>query len=111
MIIECSRETSVRDIFDDLIFSSKFVSRAYDILQRPGINPEETEKLSREFTDKLKRIPGLMNAITAGQPAAVREIFSERFFLMDTESMTSLMSFLRELSWVKNYVLDKGSMP
>lgn len=111
MIIESSKDSVVRGRLDDLIFYSKFLSRAYDILKRPNINPNETEKLSREFSEKLDRVPPLIRTITAGNPAEVRDSFAERFLSMSQDSVDMLMSLLRELSWVKHYLLDDGRLP
>lgn len=111
VMIECAKDPSRRDKFDDLVFSSKFLTKAYDILRRQHMDPEETEKLSQEFAAKLKLIPGLIESVISDCPPDFRKNFSDRFFPVTQDAMEQLIGLLRELSRVKNYLLDEGRLP
>ena len=107
LLYELAERLSLRSVFDDITFYAKFVSHATLILKRFGPTSEETVKLSQEFKEKLEKVSALMKSLLDEAPDDMRESFMTRFFALSHESMNSLMSFLQELSWIKNYSLDQ----
>ena len=111
IFVECGSAPSLRKELEELIFYAKFLSRAQEILKRPTMNPDETEKLSQEFSEKLARIPSLINMCLAPCSAEERESFASQFLAINQASMESLIALLRELSCIKNFMLDGGRLP
>jgi hypothetical protein len=107
LLVELAEKHSLRPVFDDMIFYAKFVTRASGILARTGPMNEETEKLSREYAESLERVSLLIKRLLKEAPQDVAGPFANRFLSLSQESVRSLMVLLQELSWVKNYILDR----
>ena len=111
ILIDIAEERSLRPQFEELLFLAKFVTNAQSILQRSGIENEQTAKLSAEFSSTLQKFPSMISALTSGAVPEVSRAFPKTFFDQTQESMQRLMVFLSELSWIKNYFLDQGDSP
>ncbi|HEV8538340.1 MAG TPA: hypothetical protein VGR15_05375 [Bacteroidota bacterium] len=107
VLIELAEMQSMRQVFDDLTFYAKFVSHAATIIKRQGAGSEDTAKLSLEFSGKLENTSALVATLVREAPTEIRQQFTERFLSLTPASMESFLSFLYELSWIKNYYLDK----
>ncbi len=107
LLLELSHERAMPEVFRDIIFFSKFISNALNILKRTSINSTETEKLSVEFKDKLEKTSTLIKTLIKEAPEDVKKMFLAEFFSLSQESMNALLELLYELSWIKNYRMEK----
>ena len=106
-LYELSQDRSMKQLFGDILFSSKFITHASTILQRSGVSSDETQKLSVEFKTQVEKISTLLRTIVKEAHEDVKQRFRDRYFSLSHESMSALLVLLRELSWIKNYELDK----
>ena len=111
ILIDIAGERSLRPQFEELLFLAKFATNAYSILQRSGIESEQTDKLSAEFSSALKKFPSMISVLTSDAGPEITHAFQKTFFNRSEETMKRLMVFLAELSWIKNYLLDNGHSP
>jgi hypothetical protein len=106
LLVDLSEIHALKHSFDELIFQAKFVSRVHNMLERIGLTTHETAKLELEFKQGVKKVTTLIQAILEQAPESEMSSFSNRFLLPSQENFHSLLNFLQELSWVKNYILD-----
>ncbi len=107
LLLELAQQQSLQTLFNDVTFYAKFVSHASTILKRMGAASDETKKVSYEFTERLQKTVTLLKTLLNTAPDDIKEQFTLRFFLPSHDSMNALLSFLNELSWIKNYSLDQ----
>lgn len=92
---------------EEIIFLSKFVTKADEILRREGSSSEQTAKLSNELEENVKKISVLLGSLVGDSADDVRAIFVNQFLLLTHDGMNSLLSLMKELSWFKSYAIDK----
>ena len=107
LLTDLSESRNMKQLFDDILFFAKFVSNANNVLKRAGVHSEETQKLSAEFKESLEKSSTLLRTLVKEAPEEVKKDFTARFFSLSQESVSNLLSLLYELSWIKNYSLDK----
>ena len=106
LLWESAQDRNMKQVFDDICFYAKFVSNAYNILQRGG-QSDETEKLSVEFKDALEKVSTLIRTLIKEAPGEPKQQFIKHFFSLSHESMSNLIALFQELSRIKNYFLDQ----
>ena len=106
IIIELAEAHKMNQAFQDITFLAKFVSNAYHILKRTGMDSEETQKLSVQFKENLEKTSTLLRTLIQKAPEEEKRTLAHRFLSPSQDGMTTLLSLLYELSWVKNYLLD-----
>ena len=106
-LVEASERPRMDRPFADLLFFAKFLSHASTILQRYGTQDQSTAQLSQEFTEKLGKASELIVSLIADASDDMKRQFKERFLSLSRDSMTAMLSLLQQLSWIKNYLLDK----
>ncbi|MBI4811124.1 MAG: hypothetical protein HY800_06760 [Ignavibacteriales bacterium] len=109
-LLELSKENKLEQVFDELTFYAKFVSNAHNILNRTGMDGTDTVKLSDEYKLNLQRAYSLLSTLTEFAPDDVKNSFAKRIQIVSPDSVENLLSLMYELSWVKNYNLDKEKM-
>ncbi len=100
-----SRQQELRD----LSFLSKFLTKTFAVMTRIGRNGEGYEKLSREFTENLEKATSLLRGIMNQAPDDVRRSFTSEYFSMSPDALNRLMDLLNDLSWYKNWQIDRRS--
>ena len=106
-LVELAETKSMKPVFAELIFLSKFSSNAVNIFKRAGSGSDETVKLSAELKESLAKISGLLERMTADAPGEVNAKFKKTFLSGNPVSFENMMKLLTELSWVKNYENDR----
>ncbi|MBI1806918.1 MAG: hypothetical protein HYR76_07700 [Ignavibacteria bacterium] len=109
VLIELAQSTGGGQILDQITFHAKFISHAVTIMKRVGTDTDETAKLSAEFTRNLETTSELLHTLIDNAPEEIQNRFSTTFLSVSHESMNSLLDFLHDLSWLKNYSLDRGT--
>lgn len=76
-------------------------------MAREGGNTDSTAKLQKEFAVNIEKLHTLLRTIVkeAGEPH--REQFVNKFLNMTPDCMQNLLAMAKELTWIKNYNLDK----
>src|SRR5258708_22052120 len=100
LLVEAAERPGNRPVFDNVLFYAKFISHASAILKRYGISDEATEKLSKEYKEKLEEASALIKLLLAETPDDERQRFTDRFLTVSHASLNGLLSFLQELSWI-----------
>jgi len=103
---ELAHDCGKQQVFDDILFLAKFVSRAAKILGRPGLQTDDTAKLSAEFADQMEKASTLMRTLVKESPDETKEHFLSVYLSLRNESFQNLLDLFRELSWVKNFQVD-----
>jgi len=105
--VEAAGKHGMTEALGDLTFKAKFISNAYNILNRVGGDTSETAKLAAEFKENLEQSLSLINLLLNHAPTDVRQKFNDRFAVEDPAYLNKLMILLNELSRLKNYSIDK----
>jgi len=98
-------------VFEDLAFLAKFLSKTFDILQRIGPDGDGFMKITAEFQSNVEKANTLVKTLVKESPDPVKQPIVETFLRLDHESMTAFMNLMRELAWVKNWTVDGNPLP
>lgn len=107
LLIELSESRGMQKLFNEIIFFAKFITNAQHILKRIGSESDEVLKLRIELTENLKKTSTLLRTLVEECSDDMKESFMRRFLMFNQENLDNLFSLLSELSWIKNYSLDK----
>ncbi len=107
-LLEISQHSNMKEVFEDILFFSKFISRAMTVLQREGISSESTVNLQNEFKSNLEKTHTLLRILIKETDELRKQNFVSRFLSMTPDCMDNLLAFTRELTWMKNYTLDQA---
>lgn len=110
-LLDLARKSGKMQVFEDLIFHAKFLSKSFDLMKRIGPDGEGYDKLSAEFTSGLEKADALTKTLVKESDESVKNDFTELFFHLNTEGLDSFMGLLRDLAWVKNWILDGKPLP
>ena len=103
MLLGCSRGRE--GAFDEITFYAKFISRAVALLKRPG--GEDVTRLEAEFGEKLGKTSSLIRTLLERAPDDAAQKFIDCFLTPSHESMDRYLGLLYEMSWIKNYDIEK----
>ena len=98
-------------VFEDIAFLAKFVSKTFDLLQRIGPDGDGFMKISAEFQSNVEKANTLVKTLVKESPDPVKLPTVETFLRLDQESMAAFMNLMRELAWVKNWMVDGKVLP
>lgn len=108
-LIEIAEQHSLKEQLDDLAFSSKFISKSFDLMQRIGRDGNGYEKLSEEFSTQIKKSQEILMKILEKSDAMTQAHFKSHYLEMNTLTMQNLMQLYHDLGWYKNYLIDTHS--
>ena len=111
LLIELAHQQQLADVFDELIFLAKFLTKSSAVMKRIGNGGEGYDKLAAEFQSGLEKVSALLKQIVALAPEESRGRMLSFFFALTPESLEHLMLLISDLSVVKNWVLDGGRLP
>ncbi len=100
-------ERKMEQVFDDVLFFSKFLTQASSVLKREGIGSDVLENLKNEFSVNLEKTHTLLRTIVKETEEPGRGEFISQFLGMTPECMEHLLALTKELTWIKNYNLDQ----
>ncbi|RPI05356.1 MAG: hypothetical protein EHM64_06860 [Ignavibacteriae bacterium] len=104
-------QTGIIDEFEEVIFISKFLVRAQEVLKRIGHETEGFNKLSAEFQSNIKRMMNLLNSFAGRADEALSQKYASIFLTPDIENVDRLVRLCSDLSWVKNWQIDGKPLP
>jgi hypothetical protein len=102
----CSTQSAMRNIYDDLLSTAKFVSNAHSILKRVGPDNQEIGNLVREYQESLKNSTRLLRLLLSSAHDPTADEIERELFLQTQPGLENLLNFLYDLSWIKNFILD-----
>jgi hypothetical protein len=109
-LVELAQATDQRTRLEQIAFLAKFLSNTHAILKRGNSDTEGYDKLSSEFRVNLEKAVGELKSLIEEAPAAFKKSFSSRFLMLTGESFENLLSLLYDLSWIKNWYIDRKSL-
>jgi hypothetical protein len=109
-LVELAQTTDQRTRLEQIAFLAKFLSNTHAILRRSNSDIEGYQKLSSEFQVNLEKVVGELKSLIEQAPAAVKASFSSKFLMLTGESFENLLSLLYDLSWIKNWYIDRKSL-
>ncbi len=92
---------------DDLAFRSKFLTRTFGIMQRIGREGSGYDRLESEFAAGLEVVRGHLRTLLGDAPDEVRDRLTASYLAMTPGGMSNLMALLGDLTWYKNWLLDR----
>ena len=107
-LVELAGSLSLQRVLDDVTFYAKFLTNAFNVLQRIGKDSPDAAKLSVEFQEGIEKISTMLRTLIKGGPAEVRNLFLQRFLSLSGKSLNELLALCRELCWLKNYALERS---
>jgi restriction endonuclease len=108
-LIEIAEQHSMHDQLNDLAFSSKFIAKSFDLMQRIGKDGNGYEKLSQEFSSQIQKAQDLIKQFLDRTDSMTKAHFTGNYLEMNTLTMQNLMQLFHDLGWYKNYQIDKRS--
>jgi hypothetical protein len=106
-LLQIAEDHSMQGLLDDLAFSSKFIIKSFELMQRIGRDGNGYEKLSAEFTAQVSKSQSVLKQLLESGDAATQAHFSGQYLEMNTLTMQNLMQLYHDLRWYKNYQIDQ----
>ena len=97
----------MQEQLNDLAFSSKFITKSFDLMQRIGKDGNGYEKLSQEFSSQIQKAQDLLKQFLDHTDAMTNAHFTGNYLEMNTLTMQNLMQLFHDLGWYKNYQIDQ----
>ncbi|MFZ4619797.1 MAG: hypothetical protein ACOYNS_04500 [Bacteroidota bacterium] len=108
-LLQIAEEHSKQELLDDLAFSSKFIIKSFELMQRIGKDGNGYEKLSSEFASQISKSQSVLKQLLEFSDEMTRRNFSGNYLEMNTLTMQNLMQLYHDLGWYKNYQIDQRS--
>ncbi|MBI5020095.1 MAG: hypothetical protein HZB59_01525 [Ignavibacteriales bacterium] len=101
-LVDYANQKDNRSKFDELIFLAKFITNSWNILDRAGVESQETEKIKLEFTKSIETTQAIIGNLTEGEDS-----FSRLCEITTSEDFQEFRIFIHELSWLQNYYIER----
>ncbi len=106
-LVQLASSQKKQPVMEEIVFLSKFVTKADEVLRREGGSSEQTVKLSDEFEQNVRKVSILLRSLIGDSANGTGTAFVNRFLSLTHEGMSNLLSLTKELSWLKDYAIDK----
>jgi hypothetical protein len=110
-ILEAARQGHRTAQFEEAIFLAKFISKSFDVMNRIGTDGDGYDKLSAEFESNTQKLSSLLKEMLISAPDEIRQSQTALFLSLTQESLERLMHLMRDLTAVKNWVVDGNRLP
>lgn len=111
LLLDQARSGGKMEVFEDVAFFAKFITKSHDLMKRIGPDGEGYDKVAAEFQSAIEKVTSLIRTLIKEGPGDVKQRFMKHYFRMEPESFAALMRLIRELAWVKNWMLDGHEVP
>ena len=105
-IIELSTYPGNSKIFDEIIFTGKYLNGLKSILLKESGSEESKQKIFIEFGSNLELLIRDLTSILKSQKNKLSELFNKKFLDNNSESLVNLTGMIEDLALVKNYFND-----
>ncbi len=110
-LVELARSTNRPQILEDAVFLSKFITKAADVMKRIGPAGDGYDKMAREFSDSVEKANALIKTLVKDSADEVKNHFKRKFFGLDQVGLTEFLNLIRDLAWIKNWMVDGKAVP
>ncbi|MGA7836658.1 MAG: hypothetical protein WB996_01720 [Ignavibacteriaceae bacterium] len=96
------------DLFEDTIFTAKYVLGLMRVLQQGSSNPDvdSLENVKSDLAENMKKIVGQLRELTSDGPETDKNYFEENFLQMSPDAFQNLNKLLQDLEWTKKFFND-----
>ncbi len=103
-LISCGSDPQRTSLYEEILFTARFIVNARRILERSGTAGDDTAKLSAEFSEKLGKLMEMIGTC-AGEVQGKEE---KRVWNVTTPGeMKNFFAFCGELAALHSYELDR----
>ncbi|MSP64858.1 MAG: hypothetical protein EXR24_01235 [Ignavibacteria bacterium] len=106
ILTELSEKDNNQNVFNDIIFISKFMTNALTIMKRIGVAGDGYDKLITEYNKGMNDVKTNIELIIKNLDSEIKERFNNNYFQITQESMSNFVILLSDLTWVKNWKLE-----
>jgi hypothetical protein len=108
-IYEESINSGKEKVFEDLVFTGKYLRGLMRVLQNGSGNPqvESLDKIKTDFSSNIKKVIEQIKEIIADSDENLQKHFEDNYFEMSQEGLTNLNELLADLEWTKMYLNDQ----
>lgn len=120
VLIEASLTGENKKLFDEMIFSAKYLNGLGKILhsnmtnaaQQAGtaedkIDENAEEKIRNEFKQNMIKFTSQISELINDMPSEDKKSIEDKYLAMNQTSLVNLTNLIYDLSWVKNYFNSK----
>lgn len=111
LLVDLARTSNRREVFEDIIFHAKFLTKSFEIMNRIGKDGEGYDKLAVEFETGVEKTTTLMKTLVKDAHDDVKQHFVRKFFGINQRSFGELLKLCSDLAWVKNWQVDGHHLP
>jgi hypothetical protein len=109
ILLRAAEDCGMISEFDQLSFTGKFIKNAHSILTRDNLDNSVTARLADELRVNLEKSAQSINTLIEKSPKEEKTLITGQFLNLTEENFQNLITLMMELSWFKNYSLDKTS--
>lgn len=106
ILTELSEKDNNQNVFNDIIFISKFMTNALTIMKRIGVAGDGYDKLITEYNKGMNDVKSKIELIINNLDSEKKDRFNKKYFQITHESMSNFVILLSDLTWVKNWKLE-----
>jgi hypothetical protein len=110
-LMELAWTSGRQQVFADIAFFAKFITKAMSVMGRIGMDAEGYDKLANEFRDTSEKVLTLLRTLVKDTDEEVKQRFLQQFLVPQPETLRRLFALLAELAWVKNWQVDGKLLP
>lgn len=119
ILIEASSASSKQKLFEDMIFTAKYLNGLGKILHSNRMTSLKTnedkekmsenaeEKIKNEFRQNMIKLNSQITDLLESIPADDKKYFNEKYQSLNRTSLVNLTNLIYDLSWVKKYLNSK----
>ena len=111
ILIELAARQGRMDLLKELCFVAKFLHHTHRIMQRIGPGGNGYDKLEHEFRENLPRETAILRELLRSAPEDTVRRFASTYLAMTPEAVHNLLALSYDLSWYKNWLIDRGKTP
>ncbi len=116
ILIEASSERDKKKLFEDTVFTAKYLNGLGKILHSNHsaapeaktngsiIDENAEEKIKNEFKQNMLKLNSQISDIITNVPDEDKKSFENKYLAMNRTSLINLTSLIYDLSWVKKYL-------
>ena len=110
-LLDAARRDGKMEAFEEAIFLAKFITKSVAVMKRIGPDGDGYDKLSLEVEAGIQKASSLLKCVSQSCSSDVGQLQSTAFFAMSHDAVERLMRLFADLTFVKNWVLDKKPLP
>ena len=107
IILDAAGGRALEARFEELAFVGKFIKNARSILTSDNPNNPATDRLADELSVNLEKSIRIIALLIENNTPEEKNLIARRFLNLNKENFENLLALMEELSWFKNYSLDK----